>query len=503
MSDLKSYTCAKCGAVLSVDKLEGQMACPFCGNEFDYVDFHRDELLLQAEECLSRGAYEPAKEKFNKVLENDPTDIVAYRGLILCAGKVQSTNDMRDRYDQVSSDLNAIYKIVASAKEHVTQEDAEYLDNLVCLFEIPKVYKNIRTRKENTVVLEKKRDLQLEVNNERDDIIARAILISIVVLMGLLILLAANINDVDAEGFGHIILLAPIIGIVALIIFLYKKFSTDVVNIPDRSSSLSDKMEYVEEKHLEIFNEVLEYEAGFKNRPKKKVLKRAAEKKETEAAAEATESAIICAKCGGFLCLSSARQFYECNSCGVSYGKYLFFGDLMANAVKAMNMGEFDEADQILSHRLTADPKDFDALFGRFLCAGKWKSLKDIDINDKMFMLHVRKLKGQLDAIEKRISPEDQPLWKDIRALSDLLAEYSVRRHAFDRVHEKYQSVSGKLTNTFLMDEEIKDYKRQEGELWEQVTSLEGECDEIKVRIEEAVKVLTDAESKCVFFERE
>lgn len=175
----------------------------------------------------------------------------------------------------------------------------------------------------------------------------------------------------------------------------------------------------------------------------------------------------------------------------------------MANAVKAMNMGEFDEADQILSHRLTADPKDFDALFGRFLCAGKWKSLKDIDINDKMFMLHVRKLKGQLDAIEKRISPEDQPLWKDIRALSDLLAEYSVRRHAFDRVHEKYQSVSGKLTNTFLMDEEIKDYKRQEGELWEQVTSLEGECDEIKVRIEEAVKVLTDAESKCVFFERE
>ena len=73
----------------------------------------------------------------------------------------------------------------------------------------------------------------------------------------------------------------------------------------------------------------------------------------------------------------------------------------------------------------------------------------------------------------------------------------------FRQVHEKYQSVSGKLTNTFLMDEEIKDYKRQEGELWEQVTSLEGECDEIKVRIEEAVKVLTDAENKCVFFDRE
>lgn len=502
MSDLKSYTCAKCGAVLSVDKLEGQMACPFCGNEFDYVDFHRDELLLQAEECLSRGAYEPAKEKFNKVLENDPTDIVAYRGLILCAGKVQSTNDMRDRYDQVSSDLNAIYKIVASAKEHVTQEDADYLDNLVCLFEIPKVYKNISTRKETTIDLERKRELQLEVNKQREDIVGRIIGISVFVVMGLIILLLASLDDaLEGVGdFGRVLLIVAIIAVIALNVFLYKKFGVNVVNIPDRSSSLSDKMEYVEEKHLEIFNEVLEYEAGFKNRPKKKVLKRAAEKKETEAAAEATESAIICAKCGGMLKLSKEQQFYECNSCGVSYGKYLFFGDLMANAVKAMNMGEFDEADQILSHKLMLNPKDFDALFGRFLCAGKWKSLKDIDINDKLFMSHVRKLKGQLDAIEKRISPEDQPLWKDIRALSDLLAEYSVRRHAFDRVHEKYQSVSGKLTNTFLMDEEIKDYKRQEGELWEQVTSLEGECDEIKVRIEDAVKVLTDAESKCVFF---
>ncbi len=504
MSELKSYTCSKCAAVLSIDKLEGLMACPFCGNEFDLVDFHREDLLLQAEECLSRGAYKPAKEKFNMVLENDPTDIVAYRGLILCAGKVQSTKKMRDHYDQVSSDLDAIYKIVATAKEHVTQEDAEYLDNLVCLFEIPKVYKNISTRKETTIDLERKRELQLEVNKQRDDIVGSVIGISVFVVMGLLVLLLASLDgavDPDYTGdFGNVLLVAAIIGVIALNVFLYKKFGVKVVKIPDSSSSLSDKMEYVEDKHLEILNEVLEYEAGFKNRPKKKVLKRAPDKKDPEPASETTKSAIICAKCGGFLSLSNARQFYECNSCGVSYGKYLFFGDLMANAVKAMNLGEFDEADQILSHKLTVNPKDFEALFGRFLCAGKWKSLKDIDINDKMFMSHVRPLKGRLDAIEKRITLDDQPLWKDIRALSDLLAEYSVRRHAFDRMNEKYQSICGKLTNTFLMDEERKDYKRQESEIWKQVTALEGECDEIRVRIEEAVKALTDAAGNCVFF---
>ena len=500
MSELKSYTCAKCGAVLSVDKLQGQMACPFCGNDFDLIDFHRDDLILQAEECLSRGAYEPAKEKFNKVLENDSTDIVAYRGLILCAGKVQSTKDLKDRYNQVGSDLNAIKNIVASAKENVTKEDADYLDNLVSLFEIPKVHKNIKSRRDNTRELEKKRELQLEVNNERDKTFGPIIGISIYVEMGLIILLIASFDVWEDFGwFGRAIIIFAMIGIIVLNVFLYRKFGVNVVKIPDSSSSLSDKMEYVEEKHLEILNEVLEYEAGFKSKPKKKALKKAVEKM-PEPVPEATESAIICSKCGGMLKLSKTQQFYECNSCGVSYGKYLFFGDLTANAVRAMDMGEFDEADQILSHKLMLNPKDFEALFGRFLCAGKWKSLKDIDLNDNMFMSHVRKLQGQLCAIEKRVSQDDQPLWKDIRSLSDLLGEYSVKRHAYNRVYEKYKSVSGKLNNTFLMAEEVTDYKRQESELWKQVASIEGECNEIKSRINEAVKMLTDAESNCVFF---
>ena len=497
MPGLKSYTCEKCGAVLSVDKLEGQMACPFCGNEFDLVDFHREELLLQAEECLSRGAYEPAREKFNKVLENDPTDIVAYRGLILCAGRVQSTEDLRDRYKQAGGDLDAIRRIVASANGHVTRDDADYLDKLVSLFEIPKAYKDIKSRRDNTRDLEKKRELQLEVNKERDKTFGVVFGISIYVEMGLIILLAASCElDIIGE-FGRIILIAAMIGIIVFVVFLYRRFGVKVVKIPDSSSSLTDKMEYVEDKHLEILDEVLEYEEGFRKKPGEKTIGSEDKTQEPE-----TEIAvpIICAKCGGQLKLNNSQELYECNSCGVSYGKYLFFGDLTENAVKAMNIGEFDEADQILSHKLMLNPKDFDALFGRFLCAGRWKSLKDIDVNDSMFSARVKKLPDQLDAIEKKISLEDQPLWKDIRTLSDILTEYSVRRHAFNRVNEKYKSVCGKLNNTYLLPEEVTDYKRQENELREQVTSLEGECDEVKVRIDEAVKILTDAESTCVFF---
>jgi len=117
MSDLKSYTCAKCGAVLSVDKLQGQLACPFCGTGFNYIDFHRDELISRGEDCLARGAYTSAKEKFNQVLKNNPNDIRAIRGLILAAGRVHSTEDLQDRHNLISSDLDAIKKIVSSANK--------------------------------------------------------------------------------------------------------------------------------------------------------------------------------------------------------------------------------------------------------------------------------------------------------------------------------------------------------------------------------------------------
>ncbi|MCR5329496.1 MAG: hypothetical protein K6E12_11715 [Saccharofermentans sp.] len=492
MSDLKSYTCARCGAALNVDKLQGQMSCPFCGNEFDYIDFHREELMLQAEKCLARGAYKPAREKFSKVLENDPADIVAYRGLILCAGRVRSTKDLKERYRQAGGNLYAIKRIVASAKENVTKEDADYLDKLVCLFEIHNAYKSLKKRRKETYDLERIRELQLEAKKETDEVLIHVLVISMYAVLALVCWIV-----LDGEGLFRPYLITAIIAIIALNIFLFVRFRVNVVKIPDKSSSLTDKLEYVEDKHLEFFDEVLEYEETFKNRPQKTAPGRSTEKKRAEPEITGT---VICSKCGGMLKLNAAGELYECNSCGVSYGKYLFFGDLTANAVRAMKMGEFDEADQILSHKLMLNPRDFEALFGRFLCAGEWESLKDIDINDNMFMSHVRNLPDKLNAIEMSISKEDQPLWKEIRVLSDILAEYSVKRREFNRANAKYSSVCGKLNNTYLMPEEVTVCKIQENELWEQITSIERECKAIKERLNETVKVLTDAESKCIFF---
>lgn len=509
MTRLKSYTCAKCGAVLSVDKLQGQMACPFCGNGFDYIDFHRDELISQGEDCLARGAFDPAKEKFNKILENDPKDIRAIRGLVLATARIHSTGDMQYRYDQVCSALDEIKEIVFSAQEIVTEEERCYLDNLVCLFEFPIEYNKIQHSKDEAMGLEKKRDVQLEVKDYRDGILARIIGYLVWPLMFLLFLSSWFLfEDTEHRAYFFFIILPLMIAIIAGYIFLFKKLRVKPVKILESSNSLSDRLEDYEKKYSEILSEVLEFEATFMEKPEEKEIRKE-EKPEPkskpvpEAATDTkTLRQIICAKCGGLLKLNNAQELYECNSCGVSYGKALFFGDLTANAVRAMNMGEFAEADQILSHKLMANPKDFESLFGRFLCAGKWKSLADIDLNDRLLRFHLKNLPGQLDMIEKRISIEDQPLWENIRKLSDLLSEYAVRMAAFNRVREKYVSICGKL-NDDLMSKEIEDYTRQKDEIYEKLTVLDGECTEISDRINEAIKSLTDADSGCVFFNME
>jgi len=53
MANLKSYSCPKCGGVLSVDIDKYMIDCPFCGNRFSYVEFHKKDILELAENWCS------------------------------------------------------------------------------------------------------------------------------------------------------------------------------------------------------------------------------------------------------------------------------------------------------------------------------------------------------------------------------------------------------------------------------------------------------------------
>ena len=53
--------------VLLFDSDEEFFDCPFCGTKFSAVDFHGDEILDQAKDCLKKRAFDAAKDKYQFV----------------------------------------------------------------------------------------------------------------------------------------------------------------------------------------------------------------------------------------------------------------------------------------------------------------------------------------------------------------------------------------------------------------------------------------------------
>ena len=107
MSLLKSYTCSKCAGILIFDSDQEFFDCPFCGTKFNAADFHEEEIMNQAKESLRKEAFSSAKEKFNLILESDPSDFEALKGLILCEIKTSDlenldANEIFDPVDIVS-----------------------------------------------------------------------------------------------------------------------------------------------------------------------------------------------------------------------------------------------------------------------------------------------------------------------------------------------------------------------------------------------------------------
>ena len=94
MAKLVSYNCSNCGAVLNVEQGHKIFDCPFCGADFDYYYFYRKDLLKQADNCLRRMDFKEAKTRFVEILEHDPQEFLALRGLVLCEGGIISLKNL-------------------------------------------------------------------------------------------------------------------------------------------------------------------------------------------------------------------------------------------------------------------------------------------------------------------------------------------------------------------------------------------------------------------------
>ena len=136
MRDLVSYTCSSCGGALTVDKSQEVYECPFCGNAYDFVQMHHDELLKDAETNMRQMEFTSAKEKYNSILENDPQDFFALRGLVLCSGPLISTESFKKPEKLTDCSFDQMKDCLNKVKEQAKEADQPYFEKLYELVDL-------------------------------------------------------------------------------------------------------------------------------------------------------------------------------------------------------------------------------------------------------------------------------------------------------------------------------------------------------------------------------
>ena len=141
MRDLVSYTCSSCGGALTVDKSQEVYECPFCGNAYDFVQMHHDELLKDAETNMRQMEFTSAKEKYSAILENDPQDFFALRGLVLCSGPLISIESLKKPEKLTDCSFDQMKDCLNKVKEQAKEADQPYFEKLYELVDLAQKHK--------------------------------------------------------------------------------------------------------------------------------------------------------------------------------------------------------------------------------------------------------------------------------------------------------------------------------------------------------------------------
>lgn len=125
MTIIKSHLCKSCGGLLDIDIDRQVYICPFCGITYDYEYFREENVLDIANRALNRNEFGSAKEAFEFILQKDPHNFEALRGILLCNCKWQTmapflNSDKVFLKENDATLLMAIENSTAESKEYFT-----------------------------------------------------------------------------------------------------------------------------------------------------------------------------------------------------------------------------------------------------------------------------------------------------------------------------------------------------------------------------------------------
>lgn len=485
--ELKSYTCEKCGGVLSVEKTQKILDCPFCQNTFHTVSFHKSEIIKQAAENLNRKEFSAARSKYREILEDDPENFDGLLGSLLCTGRVPSANKISDVKSISEHETDAMLKMLKLKKDFFYSESSPYFRKLSDLLELAQKYKDRkseieRIRRENKIGYGQISDVK-----KKQETVEKAVP---AVFKGIgMIFMILFANRVDSTG--------GILGIVTLVIlllmflifklgaptgtlvFLILVFAFLCVSVilsklvarkhrkqvemyrEDTQANHTEFLEIEEDMHAIEKQYDEEYAELKKLTPADASSAPVKKKQQIEKPAVFTEEEkqVFCAKCGAELALDRERSLYTCKFCGVASGASLFIGDVFGKAQRALSSKEFEEAEICFTNGLMMKPDDFSSRLGRILAEGRWTSFNDFTLNQETHIppFRVKNLLARIDEAEAHASEYDKAIFRNLRELVNIVpraevlfkesrrtkndAKWVEEKHRFDSIRSETQKL--------------------------------------------------------------
>ncbi len=146
MSKIKKNQCPSCGGNLIDDSEKQMYRCTSCGSTYDYDYFREEKLHGLGETYLSRGESEAAVDAYKLILEKNPHDFSALRGLMLAAAYLKDIDGLTRIGEAKHFSYNS--ELVGEVLDAASEEDTEYFS------EFGKIYVN---KKE---LIDRKREIE-------------------------------------------------------------------------------------------------------------------------------------------------------------------------------------------------------------------------------------------------------------------------------------------------------------------------------------------------------
>ena len=500
MAVLKSYTCAKCAGVLVFDSDREYFDCPFCGTKFSYVDFHDDEIMSRADECLKCREFDTARLRYKDILVNDPHNFKALLGLVLCAAKASSVDELKDTDKFDKHDFSQAADEASVAQTHVSSEHGAYFDKLAEIAETADEI--IRIRKEAKQITSYDNRKRLKGQSEYDGSFGCFFhLIFIPYMIACITLFVTFLSSGKSVIWPSVMAVA---GIIALGIAVARsdkrtgkiKEENDLRSaaVHSRVLKIDEEVKDLEKKYPLLFEaleklEPADDEAGNAEKSSEETGIDSSSDEEEEIS---YDRKIVCDKCGAGLNLDKIKRVYACSSCGVAYGVSLFFAHPLEKALNAMGSGYYADAEERFAHVLMVDPTDFEARLGRILSAGRWSKVSDIKVSRGVNYINVNRAKMQVKEAMKHINVKDAEYFLKLQEVMDVLSEIAVNKRKLTTAKNNYLSCDARIAANSGLLPETDDSDEQ------MIKKLEREIDEYRKEESVLEKRLKDRKNELI-----